>query len=123
MLTRQFLVYLFVGMLTTIVDVGTLQTLLWLGYNITFSVTVAFALATVFNYVTHQRVTFRADHSFGTIVRYGILLGVNYTITLLCTHAGERYVDSALIGKLISLPIVTTIGFLCGKYWIFRHRH
>lgn len=122
MLTRQFLVYVFVGILTTIVDIGSMQTLLWLGYGTTFSASVGFALGLAFNYVTHQRVTFRADHSTGTLLRFGVLVAVNYGLTLLCVHAGEQWFDSALVGKLTSLPLVTINGFLCGRYWIFRRR-
>lgn len=122
MLTRQFIVYVFVGILTTVVDIGSMQTLLWLGYGTTLAASVGFALGLAFNYVTHQRVTFRADHSAATLLRFGVLVAVNYGLTLLCVHAGEQWFGSALIGKLASLPLVTINGFLCGKYWIFRRR-
>lgn len=122
MLTRQFLTYLLVGVLTTIVDIGSMQIMLSLGYPTTLAATVGFMLGLAFNYVTHQRVTFRADHSTATLLRFGVLVAVNYLLTLLCVHAGEYWLDSALAGKLLSLPLVTINGFFSGKYWVFRRK-
>lgn len=120
MLARQFIVYVVVGILTTVVDIGSMQLLLQLGYGTTLAASSGFVLGLIFNYVTHQRVTFRAAHSSGTLVRFAVLVAVNYALTLLCVHGGERWLDSALLGKLVSLPLVTINGFLAGRYWIFR---
>jgi putative flippase GtrA len=119
---RQFTVYVFVGVLTTIIDIGSMQLLLGLGYSTTLAVSTGFLLALAFNYVTHQRVTFRAVHSAGTLMRFGVLVVVNYGLTLLCVHAGEHWLDSALAGKLASLPLVTLNGFLAGRYWVFQQK-
>lgn len=119
MLQRQLLVYVGVGLLTAVLDVGTLQGLLLLGWSTTAAVTIAFLLALAFNYVCHQRYTFAAVHSLPVLLRFLALVGFNYLLTLGCVWLGERLLASVLIGKLVSMPLVTLTGFLLGKYWVF----
>ncbi len=119
MLQRQFLVYAGFGLLTAVLDVGALQGLRLLGWSTTAAVTIAFILALVFNYVCHQRYTFAAVHSLPVLLRFLALVGFNYLLTLGCVWLGEQLLDSVLLGKLVSMPLVTITGFLLGKYWVF----
>lgn len=121
-MTRQFLVYVFIGVLSALLDIGTMQALIWFGVHYRIAVTLAFGIGLVFNYLCHERVTFRARRSTGTIVRYGVLVLLNYGLTLLCVQLSVTYFDSVLAGKLVSLPLVAVNGFLCGRYWVFRER-
>lgn len=119
-MTRQFLVYVLVGVASAIVDIGTMQALLWLNVDHRIAVTVAFATGLVFNYLCHERITFRAMRSRATIVRFAVLVLMNYGLTMLCVQLAVAYFASVLIGKLISLPLVAVNGFLWGRYWIFK---
>lgn len=119
-MTRQFFIYVIVGVLSALIDIGTMQALLWLDFDYRLAVSVAFAIGLTFNYLCHERVTFRAKRSAGTIVRYGILVLANYGLTLLCVHLSVTHLDSVLVGKLVSLPLVAVNGFLWGRYWVFR---
>ena len=120
-MTGQFLVYIVVGLLSAMIDIGTMQALLWFALDYRIAVSVAFAVGLTFNYLCHERVTFRAKRSVGTIVRYGILVLANYGLTLLCVHLSVTHLDSVLTGKLVSLPLVAINGFLWGRYWVFRN--
>lgn len=117
---RQFFVYLVVGVLSALVDIGTMQVLLWLGFDYRMAVTLAFAVGLVFNYLCHERVTFRARRSLGTLARFAVLVLVNYGLTLLCVQLSVMYSGNVMPGKLVSLPLVAINGFLWGRYWIFR---
>lgn len=119
-MTRQFLVYIVVGVLSALIDIGTMQALLWLAFDYRIAVSIAFALGLTFNYLCHERVTFRAKRSASTLVRYGILVLANYGLTLLCVHLSVTYLDNVLTGKVVSLPLVAVNGFLWGRYWVFR---
>lgn len=117
---RQFLVYVGVGILSAVVDIGTMQSLMWFGVDYRIAVTVAFAVGLVFNYLCHERVTFRATRSTGTMLRFGVLVLANYGLTLLCVELSLQLVGSVLAGKVASLPLVAVNGFLWGRYWVFR---
>lgn len=119
-LGRQVLSYLLVGVASAVVDVGTLQGLLWIDAGTTLAVSVAFVIGLVFNYVCQQRLTFRASHSLASALRFLCIVGFNYAQTLAFVHAGLWLGASALAGKLASLPTVALVGFLAGKFWIFR---
>jgi putative flippase GtrA len=119
---RQFLIYVGVGVLSAIVDIGSMQALLWLAFDHRIAVTVGFAVGLVFNYLCHERFTFRAKRSTATFVRFAVLVLMNYGLTLLCVQLGVALLDSVLAGKLVSLPIIAANGFLWGRYWIFRQR-
>ncbi|HTQ99990.1 MAG TPA: GtrA family protein, partial [Candidatus Acidoferrum sp.] len=84
MLTRQFLIYVAVGVLCATIDLGTLQLLLITGSPPTQAVTIAFVLALVCNYLFHLRLTFRASHDGATLLRFLVLVLLNYGLTLGC---------------------------------------
>jgi putative flippase GtrA len=119
-MTRQFLVYIGVGVLSALVDIGTMQALLWLAVDHRIAVTLGFAVGLVFNYLCHERITFRATRSAATIARFGVLVLMNYALTMLCVHLSVSWFGSVLAGKIASLPLVAVNGFLWGRYWIFR---
>ena len=119
-LTRQFLVYIGVGGLSALVDVGTLQALLWLALDHRLAVTAGYVLGTVVNYLCHERFTFRARRSTATMLRFCVLLLVNFTLTMLLVQLSVALLDSVMIGKFVAMPLVAVNGFLCGRYWVFR---
>ena len=122
MISRQFIVYLIVGVLSALVDIGTMQLALRLDAGIQLAVTLGYAIGLTFNYLCHQRITFKAVSSAGSMLRYGIFVLINYLITLVFVYASVHWFDAAMPGKLASLPVIAIIGFLGGKFWIFNDR-
>jgi len=118
-IARQFLVYVIVGVLSAVLDIGTMQLLLAAGFGYPLAVSAGFVVGLLFNYVTHQRVTFKAKHSFRSVWRFAVLLLLNYALTLGCVEVGVQVLDSVLAGKLLSLPLVALNGFVLGRYWVF----
>jgi putative flippase GtrA len=122
MVVRQFLFYVAVGVLSAVIDIGSMQLLLGAGMAYQGAVSAGFMAGLVFNYTAHQRLTFRARHSTGTLVRFAILLALNYALTLFCVELALHFFEPVLTGKLISLPVVAINGFLLGRYWVFRKK-
>ena len=120
MISRQFIIYLTVGVLSAIVDIGTMQFALWFETGINLAVTLGYTLGLTFNYLCHQRITFKAATTTVTVVRFGIFVLINYLVTLVFVFTSVHWFDAAMPGKLASLPVVAIIGFLAGKYWIFK---
>lgn len=119
-MTLQLITYLGVGVLSAVVDIGTMEGLIFFGVHYGSAASLGFAVGLVFNYICHARVTFRAKSKMSTVFRFGILVLVNYLLTMICVVACQQWFDSALTGKLLSLPLVAANGFLAGKYWVFR---
>ena len=116
---RQILIYCVVGLATTVLDVGTLAALLRLGVQYMAATTVAFVSAVAFNYLTHASVTFEASRSLASFLRYGVILALNYLLTLAMVAASNHWLANPIIGKIASIPIVAAIGLFGGRHWIF----
>ena len=119
-MTRQFLVYLGVGVTSSLIDIATLQALLWLALDHRIAVSAGYVLGTIANYLLHERYTFRARRSAATMLRFAVVLLVNYALTMLLVQLSVALFDSVMAGKLVALPLVAVTGFLCGRYWVFR---
>ena len=117
---RHFAVFVGGGALSALVDIGLLQVLLLAGVVTPLAVTSGFLAGLVVNYIFHQNVTFKARASLPTILRFMVLVLLNYGITLGFVHAAELLGFGVIAGKLASLPVVVANGFLLGKYWIFK---
>ena len=78
--------------------------------------------AVIVNYTLNRNWTFqaRAGHGY-TMVRYAVMVGVNFGSTLLIvlglSHLGLYY----LVSKLVAVAVNAGINFLSARYWVFRH--
>lgn len=119
-LSPQILLYLAVGVGCAALDLGIMQGLLWHGAVPWAAASVAFVVCVVVNYTAHAKLTFDAPSSLPSFLKFLVIVGVNYAITIACVQAAHAMIDNAMIGKILSYPIVTLNGFLLGKHWIFR---
>ena len=119
-MTRQFFVYLVVGLLSAAVDVGVMAFLIYLGAAYQLATSVGFVTGLLFNYLSHSHVTFRSELTAASMIRYIIIVVLNYTLTLGFVAASVRLMENPLLGKVASLPIVAVLGYLFGRSWIFR---
>ena len=118
--SRQVVVFLGVGLLSTVIDIGIMQVLLLSGVHYAIAVSTGFILALVINYIGHSRLTFRAETSWGGVLSFLVVVLLNYLITLGCTSLSFHLSGVVLLGKLISLPIVAINGYLLSRYWVFK---
>lgn len=117
---RQVVIFLLVGLLTAVVDVGVMQALIGLGMHYTYAVSAGFAIALVVNYFGHTLWTFEARHSATSAGGFLVVVLINYGLTMVCVALSMHLLDTALPGKLLSLPVVVANGYLLTKYWVFR---
>lgn len=120
MICRQFLVFVGGGIFSAIVDVAAMQILLLLDIHYSVAVFGGFALGLTVNYICHARVTFGGSSSVATMARFGLVVLMNYLITMGCVIFSQHMLASVLIGKIASLPMVAVNGYLWSRYWVFR---
>jgi hypothetical protein len=48
------------------------------------------------------------------------VVGLNYLLTMGCVSLAVSLADMPLLGKIVSLPLVSISGYLLSKFWIFR---
>ena len=118
--SRQFLVYVLGGVLSAVVDIGLLQFLLMSGAGVVAATSAGFVAGVVVNYAYHARVTFKNVSTWSTLARFLCVVAINYLLTLGLVALAVAWFDLALVGKLVSLPVVALNGFFLSKFWIFR---
>ncbi|MES2161690.1 MAG: GtrA family protein [Pseudomonadota bacterium] len=119
-LQRQFLVFVAGGLLTALIDIGLMQLALRAGLPSLTAASLGFAAGLAVNYAFHARVTFARLSRRHSMLRYLVVVAVNYGLTLLLVALAQALLGSPLAGKLISLPVVAANGFLLSKFWVFK---
>ncbi|HBZ05817.1 MAG TPA: hypothetical protein DEP03_05340 [Massilia sp.] len=116
----QFLIYVVGGLLSALVDIGLMQILIANQQNAFVATSAGFVAGLCVNYAYHAKVTFKNDLGVGSLARYLCVVGANYLLTLGLVGVSLALFDNALIGKIVSLPVVAANGFLLSKIWIFK---
>lgn len=122
---RQFMLFLAGGVGCALIDVGIMWWLIRLGAPPLLAATAGFLAGLVINFAFHTRVTFANTLSFASFVRFMAVVVLNYLLTLATISLAMQLVhsawaDSALLGKIVALPLVAVNGYWLSKHWIFR---
>lgn len=117
---RQFVVFIAVGLVCAMIDIGTMQLALLVGSHYVLATSVGFILGLIANYVLHAKVTFKAGSSPKVMLKFLTVVMLNYLITLMFVFTSVQWMQHALAGKVVSLPVVAVIGFLLSRFWIFK---
>lgn len=120
MISKQFITFACIGLLSAAIDIGSMQGLLVAGVHHTAAVSLGFLLSLGVNYLGHTLITFRSSSSLRSALSFSVVVLMNYLITMILTSLSFHYFETVMPGKLISLFVVAVNGFLLSKYWVFR---
>jgi len=116
--------FLIIGVLSFIVDAGTLFLThgvlhMWLP----LATTLAYAVAFTVNFTLNRIWTFGSTAALtGQASRYLVLIGVNYLITLLMVNGLAAIGISYLLAKVMSTAVIAGINYIAYRNWVFRNR-
>ena len=116
---RSFAIYVAVGVFCAVLDIGTMQLMISAGADALMAASVAFFLSLFVNYFLQSRLTFKTAGTPRSFLRFLVLVAINYGITMLLVFASVQLLHQAMIGKIVSLPLIAVNGFLLGKHWVF----
>jgi putative flippase GtrA len=119
-LAPQFLVFAVGGGLCALVDIGLMQLLIINHVDAFLATSAGFIAGLCLNYAFHSKVTFKNVMTLRTLVRFICVVGLNYLLTLALVALSLALLQNALIGKVVSLPVVALNGFFLSKHWIFK---
>lgn len=120
MVSRQFFVFVSVGTACAILDIGVMQLLILAGIHHVLAATVGFLAGLAANFLMHANITFQAKYSHAVLARFLVVVLINYLITIALVSVSHDLIGNALLGKVVSLPVIALNGFLLSKYWIFK---
>ncbi len=113
--------FVLVGLLSVGVDTGSLIVLHEVvGLPLAAATTVAFAVTLVVNFSLNMGFVFGVRGRLaGRVARYGVLVVVNYVLTLLLvlgiSFAGVHYV----VAKLFAVACCALVNFVAYRRWVF----
>jgi len=122
LLNIQFMIFIAGGIVSAIIDISILQTMIFIGYSHILSATVGFFGGLILNFSFHLKLTFKSVSSCLILVRFLLVVVANYLITLAFIMISFSIIESVLVGKIVSLPIIASNGFLLCKYWVFNKK-
>ena len=117
---EPFVIFMAVGFGSALVDVASMQGLTVLGLNPFLAASGGFLVGLLVNFCFHARLTFQTRMKLSSFVRFLAVVGLNYLLTMACVALALQWIESALAGKVISLPLVAVNGFLLSRAWVFK---
>lgn len=120
MIVRQLSVYIMVGIISALIDVGLMQIMLFFGIHYLVAATFGFIVGLLVNFFLHSRITFKGDYAHSMFARYMVVVFFNYALTLSVVQVFNSLLDMPILGKILSLPLVAINGFFLSKYWIYK---
>ncbi|EKN5912845.1 TPA: GtrA family protein [Yersinia enterocolitica] len=96
----------------------------FLGLSYIIAVSVAYFISVLFHFLASKYFTFSMptlDYGHNIIVRYLLLLLLNYLITVLVvSFCVDKLHFSPYISVCISAVFTIFTGYLLGRYWVFK---
>lgn len=118
---RKIIIFLFVGAGSALIDIGILYLLNKIAmYNKELSISVAFISGLIFNYLCHTYLTFNKSVTQYNIIKYLIVVLVNYLLTLGLIKIQMQFDVDIVIAKIITLPIVAMVTFILSNKWVYK---
>jgi len=113
--------FLAVGVLSVIVDTGALVLLREVvGLPLALATTLAFALTLAINFSLNMGFVFGVTGRLaGRLARYGILVVVNYVLTLLLVLGIAGLGVNYVLAKLIAVACCALVNFFAYRHWVF----
>lgn len=115
--------FLVIGVLNTIVGLGTiliLQELLGVSYRI--ANVAGYAVGLVHSFVWNKLWTFRSPRwSYHEVLRFLVAFFVSFSVQYLVLNVAIEVVHtSALLGQLLAIATYTVVNYGINRYWTFR---
>lgn len=119
---RRFLVYVGVGVVGFAVDFGLLVLFREVvGTPVWLAATIAFWASLAVVFLSNKYLTFAAAGAGPRqLVRYFVLLGVNYLATLGVIYVAERTGVGYQVGKVAAVGMTTVWNYFAYQLWVFR---
>jgi len=119
-LQPRFMVYVLVGVACAVIDVGLMEFLRWAGLHYLLATSLGLVAGFSVNFFLHSRVTFSATYTHGQLFRFLAVVLLNFMLSMCIVFVFQEWMNAALLGKLLSLPLVAVNGFFLSKHWVFR---
>lgn len=124
-LILQFILYCFVGGVSSIIDVGGFYFFINIGLHIYFSSFLSFSLATIFNYFLSYKIAFVRNQGsrFNEISKVIFISVCGLIINMFIFFIFVKFIHSnTIFAKIIAIPFVLLWNFAGRRYFVFSRK-
>lgn len=113
--------FVIVGGTSAVIDVGLLALLREVGgLPIPVATTISFWTALVYNFSLNRAWSFDSDRVGTPFVRYLVVVGLNYLVTLAIVTGGDAAGVPYILAKLFAIGFGTLGTFVSYDRWVFK---
>lgn len=117
---QQLRRFVIVGVVCYVVDAGSLWLLHHAGVPLSLATTSGFVVGLGVNYGLNRVFTFESSGQTGKqLVKYALLVGINYVITLVLVLGLTRLGVPTLVAKTLSTGTCALSNFFLYRHWVF----
>lgn len=122
MINKQFIKYLAVGVMNTIVGYGVIFSLMYIGKSPEFSNITGYIIGISVSYILNRYFTFNDKNNFFTgFLKFVLSMAISYILNFITLIYCIRVIGiNPYLSQLISGVVYTISGFLFSKYFAFR---
>lgn len=122
MIKKEFIKFILVGILNTIVGYGLYALFIFIGFNYVFSLLFATILGVLFNFQTIGRIVFKRHHNSLVFRFINVYIVVFFIGIGLIKILKEYGFDDYLAGFIVLFPN-SVISFLLNKFYVYRTKY
>lgn len=114
--------FLVTGGLSFLVDLGIFAAAhYWLRLSVPAATTLAYVTSFAVNFLLNRRWVFRAaGQASRQLVRYLVLVAVNYVLTLVLMLVTVGVGVEPLVAKALTTALIASMNFVVYRAWVFR---
>lgn len=119
-LRQEFVLFLAIGLMATLVDLFTYYLLISSGLPGNYAKAISFILGTLTGYVGNTRFAFR--HKVGTFWKYTIVYALSLVVNIWVNNQAHNLLGNRLWGWIIATGTTTTLNFLGLRHFTFKEK-
>lgn len=117
----DFIRFINIGLLSACVDFFSFWFLIEkMQASLVIATSGSYCIAFFINFFGHSLVTFQIRPSFSSLIKFSVVVGLNYLLSLGVILIGNGFFPAPLLWKFIALGVIAINGFIFGKSWAFR---
>ncbi|MBC8733168.1 GtrA family protein [Paraburkholderia sp. UCT31] len=119
---RQFIKYLLVGGLNTVISAAIIFIVQAAGAIPVVANIVGYAMGVGLSFALNSRFTFRTEATRHTAIRFLIVVLISYLANLATMVSVLHLTHAPYLAQLCGIPVYVIVGFLGNRYWAMRGR-
>jgi len=121
-LKNSFSIYLFIGIINTIIGYFIIFTLMWFKFSPELSNFIGYFVSIFLSFYLNERYNFKSGVKYSKgLIKFFISMGIAYLLNLGCVVVSiEIFKINSYFAQILGGVVYTLTGYLLSKFFVFR---